>query len=141
MGKTTTVCKICNQAIVDNNAFAYGVGDDKGWRHRSCGPGSKAWKKKHGNSEITDLLTKRRKKGDGTTNPTNIPNIVNFKKDPLYRQIKEFCGRDKYMRFMDTVNKNHFDWSISVTINGHELIQTNGDPPLDMETLYEFLSN
>lgn len=119
------ICGICGNVILEEGPFAY----MDGWRHRKCGPGSKEWTAKHGLSEIGAMLQKG-KRG------TQTPKI----KDPIKQAIKEFCGREKYLRYMDSVNKNiECHWQISATIGGKKITHSRDQGIIDPELLYQQL--
>ena len=132
-----TVCLVCGTFIANNNdCFAMSTRDGHpGWRHKKCGPGSKAWKLKFpdgGNAQIREMLEKKRtpKKAGGQGE------CVLSAEDTARKAIKEFLGREKYLRYMDTVNKNTILWSIIMDINGHVISQNRLSAPLDPEVLY-----
>lgn len=124
------ICGVCRKVITESDPFCYTDPNDPDikYRHRACGPGSKAWSAKHGTSEIGELLSHKK--------PKKAPRL-SAAKDPVHQAIKEFCGREKYMRYMDTVNKFDIDWTIEVTVNGHHITQTKADAPLDVSMLYK----
>lgn len=127
----TSICVVCGKPITGPDCFSMG---SEGYRHKKgCGPGTKAWKTKYptGNPEIRRLLEPKAKDGQSKA--------LAKKDDPIRQAVKEFCGRIKYMMYMDIVNKNPVSWTVSATINGHELHFCCGDQPLDPEALYKEL--
>jgi len=86
-----TTCCVCDRSIKpdDNEVFSV-LG--QGHRHKRCGPGTKTWKAKFGENEITKLLEKSKQ-------PKTTAG-----KDPL-------DGMAKYLRFM--AKGRDIQWSIS----------------------------
>jgi hypothetical protein len=130
VGKDTNkilICEVCGKSITEKDPFKL----IEGYRHRKgCGPGSKAWTDKFGNSDINRLLTKKTK-----------PVVIREKFDPIRRAIKEFCGREKYLRYMDTANKNiECDWTISAMINGKKITHSRAQGCIDPDLLYQQLT-
>lgn len=128
MNKTIN-CGVCGKPITEKDPFPYLEGT---YRHRKgCGPGSKLWVEKHGLSEIGATLQGKTKEAP-----------VRQKDDPLRRAIKEFCGREKYLRYMDSVNKHiDCDWQISAVIGGKKITQSrSGQGVIDPELLYQQLT-
>lgn len=124
-----SICGVCGKPITGNDAFAYSHPDtDAKWRHKKCGPGSKQWTAKHGKSKIGALLEKKSAR----------PRTVSTKQDPLHQAIKEFCGRIKYMVFMDSMNKTKIEWEVYSQTLG--IKHTSAEPPPDPEVLYKQLS-
>lgn len=122
-----TFCTVCSEPILDNNdCFSMG---SNGWRHKRCKAGSAAWIAKYGESEISKSLSRR------TKGSAKAPKVV----DPIRQAVKEFCGREKYMRYMDTVNKTVIEWEIYSQELGVK--QTKCEPPLDPEVLYAQLTS
>lgn len=124
---TATPCCICGKPLIDNEAFR----TPEGYRHKKCGPGSKEWAKKH--PETSDRPIVRMLAGktpEGEKKPTPKRKAT----DPTQQAVKEFCGREKYMRYMDTVNSTKIEWEIYSQELG--IKQTSAEPPLDPDTLY-----
>lgn len=123
-----TLCSVCNKPILTSaECFSMGSG---GWRHRICGPGSKEWTAKHGLSEIGVMLQKGKRSAQ-------TPKT----KDPIKQAIKEFCGREKYLRYMDSVNKNiECHWQISATISGKKITHSRDQGVINPELLYQQLT-
>lgn len=131
MAKKECVCCICDKPIIDNNYFDMGT---NGMRHRTCGPGTKIWEAKFGASPLTDLLQKKSKQ-------KNKKKRVPPAQDPVRRAIKEFCGREKYLRYMDSVNKSiDCDWQISATIGGKKITHSRSQGYIDPDLLYQQLT-
>lgn len=125
--KPKDICGICGKPILEKDPFPY---LDDTYRHRACGPGSKAWTAKHGLSKIGALLQKKVKE------PT-----PKRKSDPIRQAVKEFCGREKYMRYMDSVNKSiECHWRISAMIGGKEITHSRDQGAIDPELLYQQLT-
>ena len=124
----TTICGVCGLPILEKDPFPY---LDNTYRHRKCGPGTKAWTAKHGLSKIGELLQKKVK--DPAVKKSRV-----VKKDSICSAIRELCGRIKYMTYMDSVNKNLVcDWCIETTINGKVIKFHKSQGVIDPDLLYQ----
>lgn len=97
-----TPCSICGKLIVGNDCFSMG---SDGFRHKACGPGSKAWKLKYpvGNVEIRALLDKPHTPKPAPGPLTQKATQTSLKLDPIYRDCAAVLARWKYLRYMNTV--------------------------------------
>lgn len=126
-----TRCSVCSKPILSNND-CFDMGTD-GLRHRKCGPGSSQWKAKFGDPKGPAALLDKAKEAKAAARSTKVSQA----KDPLRQAIKEFCGRIKYMVFMDSINKTKIEWEVYSQTLG--IKHTSAEPPPDPEKLYEEL--
>ena len=139
----TSICVVCGKPIVGNDCFSMGTsstpGGTSGYRHKKCGPGSKQWKEKFpqtSESEIVKILEKYNKRGAGASGKAGKTSAA---KDPIKTAIKEFCGREKYLRYMDTVNTTIINWTISTEICGRKITHSREQGCIDPDLLYNQL--
>ena len=122
-----SLCVVCEKPLLDNND-CFSMGSD-GYRHKKCKPGSSAWVAKYGESEISKMLS---------TKKTRV--ATSKVADPIRQAIKEFCGRDKYMRYMNTVNKFKVGWVLVIEVAGSRLESSDLSIPPDAEDIYAKLT-
>lgn len=89
-----TKCTVCSKVVSDNEGFRMPGGE---YRHRECGPGTKAWSKRFGSSDISDMLAAKQRERKVVTK----------------KSLREFVGRVKYNAYMDTKNKSLLCWSVA----------------------------
>jgi len=131
--KEVVLCEVCGKPILEKDPFKM----YEGYRHRKeCRPGTPAWSAKFGDSDVTKMLSKKPPKRLPSDSPGKVA-----ASDPIRRAIKEFCGREKYMRYMDTVNKNiECHWSVEAIIGGRLIKHSKDQGVIDPDLLYQQLT-